>query len=116
MRFVVSDEASQRLDAFAHSKILTLSRSSVQKLIEQGNILVNGNQEKTGYKLKVGDKIYICGEGLDVFTVESIQRNGNSIVTNAGWSEASKKCHNIDFGYVNIGIIKTIRRRIFKQS
>lgn len=72
MRFVVSDEASQRLDAFAHSKILTLSRSSVQKLIEQGNILVNGNQEKTGYKLKVGDKVTIDFDEQELQTVPKV--------------------------------------------
>jgi 23S rRNA pseudouridine1911/1915/1917 synthase len=48
-----------RLDIFANSQLPTLSRSSVQKLIADGSILVNGDIEKTGYKLRENDIVDI---------------------------------------------------------
>lgn len=52
-------QSPKRFDVVAHVALPGLSRSSVQKLIEQGKILVNSNQEKTGYKLKTGDVVSI---------------------------------------------------------
>ncbi len=48
-----------RLDIFANIQLPSLSRSSVQKLIADGSILVNGNIEKTGYKLRENDNVDI---------------------------------------------------------
>ncbi|MCA9333417.1 RNA pseudouridine synthase, partial [Candidatus Saccharibacteria bacterium] len=60
MRKVVVDQNhQQRLDVFAHTQLPELSRSSVQKLIDEKRITVNGNKEKTGYKLKQGDAVTI---------------------------------------------------------
>lgn len=53
------DDAQRRLDMFAHENLPGLSRSSVQKLITNGRISVNKQQQKTGYKLKQGDKVHI---------------------------------------------------------
>ena len=36
-----------------------ISRVTVQRLIDEGNILVNGKNAKASYKVQEGDKIYI---------------------------------------------------------
>lgn len=58
--FVVEAEAKgERLDAFCVSHMEDVSRSHVQKLLEEGHLTVNGGSGKSGYKLKVGDRIHI---------------------------------------------------------
>ncbi len=59
---ITADEAfsKPRLDAFVSSKLPELTRSRVQKLIEQGDILVNGAAVKAGLKLRAGDKVAIA--------------------------------------------------------
>ncbi len=52
-------EAGTRLDAFLSSKIDGWSRSRLQRLIEDQDVLVNGRPAKTSYKLKPGDEIDI---------------------------------------------------------
>jgi 23S rRNA pseudouridine1911/1915/1917 synthase len=60
IRATVSEQqVSERLDIFVQALVPQLSRSFVQKLSEQGRVYVNGNTEKTGYKLKAGDRITI---------------------------------------------------------
>lgn len=70
----INDEQSaKRLDAVALNELPSLSRSSVQKLIEQGKILVNGSQEKTGYKLKIADRITIDFDVQELAIIPEIQ-------------------------------------------
>ena len=47
-----------RLDVFLSEK-LSLTRSSVQKLIEGGNVTVNGNIPDKSYKLKLNDEVIV---------------------------------------------------------
>lgn len=54
---IVCDTDGIRLDKFI--KIENLTRSALQKLIENNKVFVNGNAEKTSYKLKAGDEIEI---------------------------------------------------------
>ncbi len=51
--------AGMRLDAFVVTVTPEVSRSFIQKLIEEHKILVNGNAEKTGFKLRVGDTVSV---------------------------------------------------------
>lgn len=48
-----------RLNAYLASKNLDLSRSMVQRLLEQGNITVNGEKVKPSYKIQEGDFIEV---------------------------------------------------------
>ncbi|HMQ03562.1 MAG TPA: RluA family pseudouridine synthase [Pyrinomonadaceae bacterium] len=48
-----------RLDAFLTEKIEGWSRSRLQRLIENGDVLVNGKEIKPSYKLREGDEIDI---------------------------------------------------------
>ena len=47
-----------RIDKYLTEKT-DLSRSKIQKLIDEGKILVNGNEVSSNYKVKLNDKIEI---------------------------------------------------------
>lgn len=51
--------AGQRLDKVVTELDNELSRVSTQRLIEEGNILLNGKVPKASYKVNLGDVIYI---------------------------------------------------------
>jgi 23S rRNA pseudouridine1911/1915/1917 synthase len=54
-----SEDNGKRLDLFLAGKGLSLSRSRIQKLIEQGKIQVEGKKVKSHYKIKGDEKIVI---------------------------------------------------------
>lgn len=66
------NEDSQRLDVFLQSRVPELSRSSIQKLINNDKVLVNGQKEKTGYKLKREDNIDIDFDISELEVTETI--------------------------------------------
>ena len=55
------DEKSvgKRLDSFISISKNELSRNTIQRLIEEENINVNGNKTKASYKVKINDEIEI---------------------------------------------------------
>jgi 23S rRNA pseudouridine1911/1915/1917 synthase len=53
------DDASKRLDAFLAEKIDGWSRSRLQRLIDDGDVLVNGREAKSSYKLRAGDVVEV---------------------------------------------------------
>ena len=57
MEKIVADLDNMRLDIYITKKSIDISRMMVQKLIESGNILVNGKKQKTSYKVQIGDVI-----------------------------------------------------------
>mgnify|MGYP005773026071 FL=1 len=58
MEYIVSrDDAKKRLDIYLKEKNEKLTRSYIKKLLEDGNILVNNKNEKSGYMIKENDKI-----------------------------------------------------------
>ena len=59
MEKIVVESENMRLDAYLVSKYKDLSRAMIQKLIEQGNILVNGKEKKFSYKVQIGDIIEV---------------------------------------------------------
>jgi 23S rRNA pseudouridine1911/1915/1917 synthase len=59
---VPADAAGQRLDQFVASQVEGLSRSRVQMLLDQGDVLVNGEREKASLRLRGGETISITGE------------------------------------------------------
>lgn len=50
---------SIRIDSFLSSKIPDLSRTSIQKLIKEGFVLVNGKSVKPNFILNVKDEVNI---------------------------------------------------------
>lgn len=65
-----ADDAGKRLDAYLAERIENWSRSSLQKLIDDGDISVNRNQSKSSYKLRTGDEIEVELTELPVKTFE----------------------------------------------
>ena len=59
MTELVVKEAGKRLDAYISSQNEEITRTTAQRLIEQGNILVNGKKQKVSYKVSAGDIIII---------------------------------------------------------
>ena len=57
-KYIVS-ENGKRLDAYVATENKEITRTAAQRLIEQGNILVNGTKQKVSYKVFQGDIITI---------------------------------------------------------
>ena len=55
---IKADENNVRLDVFL-TKHTTFSRSYVKTLNDEGRILINGNKQKAGFMLKIGDLVEI---------------------------------------------------------
>ena len=56
---IIAVEEKVRLDAYLAKQDIELSRSMIQKLLEDKKIIVNGKIEKSSYKVQIGDKIQI---------------------------------------------------------
>jgi 23S rRNA pseudouridine1911/1915/1917 synthase len=59
---VPEEAAGQRLDQFLTSRLEGVSRSRVQLLLEQGDVLVDAARPKASYKLRGGESITITGD------------------------------------------------------
>lgn len=51
--------AGQRLDSFLAHHLPELSRSAVQRLIEEGHVLVDGRKQRPSYKLAAGESVVV---------------------------------------------------------
>ena len=56
---VKNEEKGKRLDAYIAGKVENITRTSAQRMIEEGNILVNESKQKVSYKINEGDIISI---------------------------------------------------------
>ena len=74
MRHYTADEvdAGMRLDMFVYEQLQLLSRAAVQRLCQSGQVIVNGEPVKNGYKLKPGDCIDVRFDekSLDIPDIE----------------------------------------------
>jgi len=59
MKKYIVNENGKRLDAYVANQNEEITRTAAQRLIEQGNILVNGKKQKVSYKVSDGDIITI---------------------------------------------------------
>jgi 23S rRNA pseudouridine1911/1915/1917 synthase len=59
---VPAEAAGQRLDQYLAAQLEGVSRSRVQLLMDQGDVLVDGEREKASLKLRGGERISITGE------------------------------------------------------
>jgi len=55
-----ADTDRERLDAFVTRSVENMSRSAVQKLLEEGHILLNGKPGKKNDKLSPGDRVEVA--------------------------------------------------------
>jgi 23S rRNA pseudouridine1911/1915/1917 synthase len=56
---LIVSEPGQRLDRYVAQMVTDLSRSRVQRLIEEGLITVNGGTAKPSYRLEIGDLVVV---------------------------------------------------------
>ena len=70
MEIVVIDNDGIRLDKYLMNK-LDVSRSKIQRLIDDSNILVNGKETKSSYVVKLDDIIEILSMDDDEIDVEA---------------------------------------------
>ena len=59
---VIEEFNNQRLDKVIPVLDKDITRNTVQRMIEEENVLVNGKKEKASYKVKISDKITIKKE------------------------------------------------------
>jgi len=58
--FIVGrEDEGKRLDLFLSSELLEFTRSKIQKLIKEKKVSVSGRFEKSGYKVKKGERIEV---------------------------------------------------------
>lgn len=70
MKTAVIDMQNGRLDKVLTEIFPEYSRSQIQQLLEDGNILVNGTKKKGKYKVKQGDKIALEEPELKTLALE----------------------------------------------
>jgi len=56
------EAAGWRLDQFLAGQLQGVSRSRVQQLVEQGDVLVEGKREKASLKLRGGESVVVTGQ------------------------------------------------------
>jgi len=54
---VTEDQAGARLDAFLASQTQDISRTRIQRSIDDGDVLVNDLQVKSSYRIRAGDRV-----------------------------------------------------------
>jgi len=60
MKYIIeSEDVSKRLDIYVNEKQDSITRSYIKRLIENSDILVNGNKVKSGYLLKLNDEVIV---------------------------------------------------------
>jgi len=71
---VVEADAAARLDAHLAAQIPDWSRARIQRLIEDGDVLVNGRVVKSSYKLRAGDviEVELITSPVEAFTPQPI--------------------------------------------
>src|SRR6185503_16807813 len=71
---VTAGELPKRLDVFLVNREPKLSRSALQRLIEQGRVKVNGHLVKSSHKIRPGEVI-----AFDIPKAEPLELKGESI-------------------------------------
>ena len=69
--FVPVEAAGSRIDQYLLQIFPDKTRSSLQKLIETDDVLVNGKMVSKNYKIKLGDKIYVSFPPPEELSVEA---------------------------------------------
>jgi 23S rRNA pseudouridine1911/1915/1917 synthase len=70
--YKVAIEGRMRLDSFLAGKFPAISRSFLQKLCTGDEVLVNGQPEKSGFKLKDGDKVRVLYDMASIDEIDDI--------------------------------------------
>ncbi len=69
-KLVVETDSDKRVDVYL-SEVLDISRSQVQKMIDEGIVLLNGSVCKASFKVKENDEIEITKEYVEEIKIEA---------------------------------------------
>jgi 23S rRNA pseudouridine1911/1915/1917 synthase len=69
-KVLTAEISGKRLDRFVSDRLPDLSRVTVQRLIEEGNILVGGRERKASYRVQVGETITVRVPPLEPATAQ----------------------------------------------
>ena len=69
---ITENEKGKRLDAYIATKNENITRTSAQRMIEEGNILVNGKKQKVAYKINIDDVVTVVPEAVAFATASLI--------------------------------------------
>ena len=69
-----TEDIGKRLDVFLSEKIENWSRARLQKLVDDGDVSINGKQAKSSYKLRGGEEIEVdlVEDAIEKFEPEDI--------------------------------------------
>ncbi|MFA7106572.1 MAG: S4 domain-containing protein, partial [Candidatus Izemoplasmatales bacterium] len=74
--YLVKDtDTLDRIDRFLTERIESLSRSTIKKLIDEGQVTINQEPVKASYKVKIDDLIEINEVDLSETTVVPVKMN-----------------------------------------
>ena len=86
---VKKEEVGKRLDSYISNKKEEITRTAAQRMIEEGNVLVNNKKQKVSYKVLEGDLIQIRPEEVkeieikpQEIPIEIIYEDNDIIVVN----------------------------------
>ena len=68
---VTENEKGKRLDAYIATKNENITRTSAQRMIEEGNILVNGKKQKVAYKINTDDVVTVVPEEIKEISIDA---------------------------------------------
>ena len=68
---ITENEKGKRLDAYIATKNENITRTSAQRMIEEGNILVNGKKQKVAYKINIDDVVTVVPEEIKEISIEA---------------------------------------------
>lgn len=71
MKVVIKEEQGLRLDKYLANQYPELSRVYIQKLIQDANVLVNNKVEKSSYKVKENDEIFMEDVEIEELNIEA---------------------------------------------
>lgn len=72
---IQADEAGVRLDRYLTIVLPGISRTTVQKLIENGEVLVNRHASKSSYTLRIGDEVQVMSLNMHDKAIKIMPRS-----------------------------------------
>ncbi len=72
---IVEGDAGVRLDRYLTAQLPGNSRATMQHLIENGHVFVNGHSSKPGYMLRVGDQVQVDSRSIFGKTPDVVPRS-----------------------------------------
>jgi 23S rRNA pseudouridine1911/1915/1917 synthase len=72
---IQADEAGVRLDRYLTMVLPGISRTTIQQLIKDGEVIVNGRESKSGYTLRIGDKVQVMSLNIQDTAINIMPRS-----------------------------------------